>query len=63
VLGEADHAYVFVVDNSKARRVPVVTGIREGDTVGVSGALKSGDRVVTLGNYELADGMTVRETR
>jgi RND family efflux transporter MFP subunit len=63
VLGEADHAYVFVVDNSKARRVPVVTGIREGDTVGVGGALKSGDRVVILGNYELADGMTVREAR
>jgi RND family efflux transporter MFP subunit len=62
VLGEAANAHVYIVDNGKARRVPVATGAEEGDIVGVSGALKVGDRVVILGNYELADGMTVRET-
>jgi RND family efflux transporter MFP subunit len=62
VLGEAANAHVYIVDNGIARRVPVATGTEEGDIVGVSGALKVGDRVVILGNYELADGMTVRET-
>lgn len=61
VLREGDKAYVFIVENERAQRVSVDTGARQGDDVGVSGDLKAGDRVVTLGNYELSDGMTVRE--
>jgi RND family efflux transporter MFP subunit len=54
-------AYVFIVKDKAAHRVNVQAGSDDGEWVGVSGALHAGDRVVTLGNYELQDGMAVRE--
>jgi len=62
VLGDAPDAYVYTVADSKARRVPVRTGADAGDLIEVSGALHAGDRVVVSGNYELSDGMAVRES-
>jgi hypothetical protein len=41
--------------------VPVQSGVEAGDLVAVAGALNAGDTVVTSGNYELVDGMAVRE--
>lgn len=58
---DAGRSSVFVVNNGVARRVPVQSGVEAGDLVAVAGALNAGDTVVTSGNYELVDGMAVRE--
>jgi RND family efflux transporter MFP subunit len=63
VLSENGKAYVFTTANSKARRVVVVAGVEDGDMIAVSGDLKAGDTVVISGNYQLTDGMAVRETQ
>ena len=61
VLRDARGAYVFQVKNRRARRVDVTTGIESEGLIGVSGSLDPQQPVVVLGNYELKDGMTVRE--
>lgn len=63
VLSEGGNTYLFVAESGRARRVMVQTGWEEGDLVAVSGTLRAGDKVVVTGNYELADGMAVREAR
>jgi len=60
VLGIAGESYLFIVNDSAARRIVVATGAEVGDVVAVSGALKPGDRVIVSGNYELQDGMAIR---
>jgi membrane fusion protein, multidrug efflux system len=61
ILYDKNGAYVFVVKGETARRVTVTT-VAEGDgNVAIAGAIKAGDRVVVQGNYELSDGMHVRE--
>ncbi|MDE2196753.1 MAG: efflux RND transporter periplasmic adaptor subunit [Gammaproteobacteria bacterium] len=61
VLHDAQGAYLFIVKDHVARRVNVQAGIDDGTWIAVQGALHAGERVVTLGNYELIDGMAVRE--
>lgn len=61
VLNDADGAYVFTINNGQAHRVAVSAGIEAGDELEVSGALNNGDKIVAVGNYELSDGMNVRE--
>jgi RND family efflux transporter MFP subunit len=63
VLRDGKGSYVFVVRDGRARRVDVSEGLKQADMVAVSGELKQGDSVVTMGNYELQDGMAVREER
>ncbi|HHJ16774.1 MAG TPA: efflux RND transporter periplasmic adaptor subunit [Gammaproteobacteria bacterium] len=63
VLWERNQAYVYVVDAGKARRIAVKAGVDDGELIEVSGDLKAGDTVVVSGNYELRDGMAVREAR
>jgi len=60
VLHDAKGDYLFIVQNGKAKRVNVKTGLESHGLIGVSGALKAGDQVVVAGNYELSDGMAVR---
>ncbi|MDE2070521.1 MAG: efflux RND transporter periplasmic adaptor subunit [Gammaproteobacteria bacterium] len=62
VLRDTQGAYVFIVKNDIAHRVNVKAGLDDGIWVAVSGDLRASERVVTLGNYELTDGMAVRET-
>lgn len=62
VLRDDEGAYVFIVKSDVAHRVNVQAGIDDGTWIAVSGDLKAGDRVVTLGNFELTDGMAVRES-
>jgi membrane fusion protein (multidrug efflux system) len=62
VLGDAPDACVYIVQDGKARRVPVQTGAEADDLIEVSGAVSAGDIVVVSGNYELNDGMAVRES-
>ena len=63
VLTEAGNAYLYTIFDGRAKRIPVQTWIELNGTIAVSGALKPGDRVVITGNYELADGMAVREAQ
>ena len=61
VLVDDHGAYVFQVDHAKARRVNVQKGTESGDMLAVDGPINPALPVVVLGNYELQDGMAVRE--
>lgn len=61
VLRAGKQAYLYLVNKGAAHRVEVDTGIEQGTEIEVTGALAAGDSVVVLGNYELRDGMGVRE--
>lgn len=61
VLPDDDKQVIYTVKAGKAVRHEVTLGIAAGDLVEVSGKdLLDGDVVVTLGNYELADGMAIQ---
>lgn len=61
VLPEDGKFVLFTVHDGKAVKHEVEVGIEAGDRVEVRGAdLHVGDSVVTLGNYELVDGMEVQ---
>ena len=63
VLRDARGAYIIQVADGRARRVAVHTGIVTGTLVGIRGSFDPRLPVVVLGNYELQDGMAVREER
>lgn len=61
VLSVDGKLVLYTVKNDRAVHHEVTTGISAGDLVEVSGEnLHDGDTLVTLGNYELADGMSVQ---
>jgi membrane fusion protein (multidrug efflux system) len=62
VLRDAKGDYIFQVSGSTALRVPVTTGIEVDGTTEISGPIDPNRQIVTVGNYELHDGMTVRES-
>ncbi len=62
VLRNDTGAFVYIVKESKAYKIKVRTGMENKNEIEISGAIKAGDRVVTLGNYELGDGMNIRES-
>ena len=57
---EDDDAYVFVVENKKATRKKVETGIRNDDMIEVTSGLCAGDTVVWNSDANLKDGMEVK---
>jgi membrane fusion protein, multidrug efflux system len=61
VLTDAAGAYVFQVSGGTAHRVNLTAGGESHGMVAVSGSIDPHLRVVVLGNYELQDGMSVRE--
>jgi membrane fusion protein (multidrug efflux system) len=61
VLRDDRGSYVFVVSGGKAHRVAVEPGLEADGWTAVQGDLQAGEPVVTTGNYELTDGMEVRE--
>lgn len=63
VLRDEQGGFLFQVRDGLARRVAVTVAIENNDRVAVSGALDSALQVVVSGNYELQDGMTVRESK
>ena len=63
VLHDDQGDYLFVVKAGAAHRMDVEVGTDDGTWVAVEKGLKAGDEVVTLGNYELQDGMAVREQK
>ena len=60
VLRDARGAYLFQVRDGRAHRVAVRTGIERDGLVAVEGSFDPQAPVVSLGNYELEDGMRVR---
>lgn len=61
LLADAKGPYLFRVENGRAKKVYVTKGIEQEDFVVVSGPVSAGDVVVISGNYELSDGMRIRE--
>ena len=61
VLGNDRSAFVYTVRQGKARKIKVQTGIEQGNEIEITGPLKAGDSVIILGNYELRDGLAIRE--
>jgi membrane fusion protein, multidrug efflux system len=61
VLRDGKGDYIFQVTGSKAERVPVKTGIETDKYTEIIGPIDTKRPIVTVGNYELQDGMTVRE--
>ena len=61
VLKDARGAYIFQVQKGRAHRVEVTTELEQAELVAVHGAFDPKLPVVSLGNYELHDGMAVRE--
>ena len=59
VLSDEQGDYLFQIDGGTAHRTPVRKGIESGGLVEVDGA-DPARPVVTVGNYELEDGMRVR---
>ena len=61
VLPDDDKQILFTVKDGKAVKHEVKTGITTDELVEVTGeGLHAGDLVVTLGNYELEDGMAIQ---
>jgi membrane fusion protein, multidrug efflux system len=60
VIAEGDGAFVFTVENERARRRPVRLGQRTAGTVEVLEGLEAGEPVVREGLQRLRDGVSVR---
>jgi hypothetical protein len=61
VLTDAKGAYIFQVVGGKAARVAVTLLGTDGTTSVVAGPVDSRRWLVTQGNYQLSDGMAVRQ--
>jgi RND family efflux transporter MFP subunit len=61
VLSDDKGAYLFQVAQQRARRVGVTKVAERGDVYGVDGPVNGNLPVVVLGNYELGEGVQVRE--
>jgi RND family efflux transporter MFP subunit len=61
VLPEEDHHVLFTLSQNRAKKHTVRIDLRNSDEAVVSGKdLRSGEKVIILGNYELKDGMPVK---
>jgi membrane fusion protein (multidrug efflux system) len=60
VVGEGDARYVFAVNGTRVRRVPVTTGAHRDGRVEIVAGLRPGQLVVTEGIIKVTDGMQVR---
>lgn len=61
VLRDSDGEYIYQVDKGIARRVTVVSSKADSGLVLIRGKINPHMKVVAVGNYELQDGMAVRE--
>jgi len=61
VLRDDHGAYLFQIRAGRARRVDVAVGIQTDERTGVSGPIDPTEKIIVVGNYELSDGMPVRE--
>jgi multidrug efflux pump subunit AcrA (membrane-fusion protein) len=61
VLTDEKGDYLFQVADGKAHRVPVSRRLDDGTLVAIAGLSEMKQPVVVEGNYELEDGMAVKE--
>lgn len=61
VLDNGQGAFVYTVRQGRAKKTEVRTGLEQDDEIEIIGPVKAGDIVITLGNYELSDGMAIRK--
>lgn len=59
VLKGQEGSFVFIVDKKFARKIMIKPGIMTAEKVQILDGLRVGQLVVSLGNYELEDGMRV----
>ena len=59
VITKDDETYVYVVEKSTAKKVPVELGIETGEVIEITKGLKDGDQVVTKGQTYISDGEEV----
>ncbi len=59
IIGRGANTYVYIVDGKRAFLKNVILGIRQGPYYGVEGGVKTGDRVVIVGQQRLRDGCLV----
>ncbi len=62
VLRDDQGAYIYQVDQGKAQRVNVQVEQQSDTQIAIRGDFDPARKVVTTGNYELQDGMAVRES-
>lgn len=60
IVGEGERSFVFVVDKGVAKRVPVETGVRDGQKIEIRSGLRPGQQVVTEGVVKISDGQKVK---
>lgn len=60
VLYEKNKPYVFIVKNKKAEKHYIQIGEKTNDWIGVKSGIQLNDAVVSVGNYELKNGMDIR---
>lgn len=63
VIKNENGNFIFLLSDGKARQVTIDKGIDTPDLIEIKGKVKEGDIVITSGNYELKDGMMVREVK
>lgn len=56
LVSDGAEVIVYVVKDAKARRVPVVTGVRSGQQTEILDGLKAGDAVIVKGSSFVKDG-------
>jgi len=61
ILRDNQGGYLYQIDRGRARRIRVTTGSESNGMIGVRGQIDPRLKVVVLGNYELNEGMAVRE--
>ena len=61
VLQDEQGAYVFRIVDGRGKLVPVTTGLQSDQWIEITSGLNADEAIVAVGNYELRDGMPVRE--
>ena len=61
VLRDDRGAYMFRIVDGRGRRVAVTTGLENDEWIEITSGLNMNEIIVSVGNYELRDGMPVRE--
>jgi RND family efflux transporter MFP subunit len=60
VLRLQEGTVVMRVRDGKAERVPVVLGASQGDSVVIASGLSAGDRIITVGAFQVSEGTKVK---
>ena len=59
VLFEGEQAYVYVVEDGRARRRNIRVGLNTGTLVGAADGLREGEQVISRGQHQVKNGMLV----